>query len=329
MRALRKETHLDISITEYDSDEADEADVDSDPETPLDRDFSMKCAHSVCAVSTTDHIPVLTHRENLKPKSQLQIEWQRHESRECDAMNTWRDARWIELEDHYEALVEDRLSKTFALFTLPNICDGTKFWTNLVNTDEGRIPIDRKRFLNSPFTAQFDNSVRHYLKAIKAAFSALVPAPDESRNCYIPLPKGHTTAPHKLRRPTALFVCSTHSGMKPCSWEAIHAHWREEHAHETIWRWGADAEELDIVGSGLTEKLQLWEDGLQLARAVLGALKLYEDTDVRWLDGLVTSGRLCCKCEGTLPPEARDWVHLVSVGQKSLSSEVALTRSVW
>ncbi len=228
------------------------------------------------------------------PKSldNLYEEYRWHEDRDGISYDALLQARYKELEDCYDELVETCLeAEGYDLRTLPPTYNAARTWTMLSWKDGARSEIDFDTFLI--YTGGLDEGFKTYRVDMQRALASQVDWPA----C-----NGRWDHPDVLAQPAALFICRG-CHRPPLPWPDINKHWCDEHSRKSIWI-------SRIYGK---VRISWWFQGADIASQILLAAGLDCDTKLASLNELVGTGRLLCACgDPYLKRTARTWATLVS-----------------
>ncbi|RDX45733.1 hypothetical protein OH76DRAFT_930288 [Lentinus brumalis] len=166
-----------------------------------------------CQMDPKDLAPEVVKRPFPKSLDNLYEEYRWHEDRDGISYDALLQARYKELEDCYDELVETCLeAEGYDLRTLPPTYNAARTWTMLSWKDGARSEIDFDTFLI--YTGGLDEGFKTYRVDMQRALASQVDWPA----C-----NGRWDHPDVLAQPAALFICRE-CHRPPLPWPDINKH---------------------------------------------------------------------------------------------------------
>ncbi|RDX45707.1 hypothetical protein OH76DRAFT_1407691 [Lentinus brumalis] len=272
---LRSNKHLELPSIDLD-------DLDSDDDD------------NYCEVQECDLAPEVLRSSCGKSREQTVQEAIAREDRMEVVHETLLQARYREIEDCYQRLVEMRLQDYCDPKILPNRYDGARLWGHLAYRDSSRRTITQDNFLEEADDTYAD-AISSYREAMKRALASLIPQPQDDKDCTRMLGRCWSLG-SVLLLPEALFSC-IECGKSAIPWPDINDHWRTAHPNKSIW-FDKDGEKLNV---------RWWRRGASTAFKILRAADLEQARNTYVLNVWISSGKLLCICSD---PSLRQPPHL-------------------
>lgn len=310
MSLVRSKKHLELPSANFDGFESDD---DDDYCEVLGCDLAPEGTYPQLGMTSSPFMiaGIVLLSSCAKSRSQTVAEAIAREDRMEVVYDIWERARYKELEDCYERLVEERLLAIHDPQTLPNRYDGARIWRNLAWRNSSRRLVDYDVFLED-VEDTYENDIYNYKRIVRKALAALIPRPKDRRD--VTERQRYKFPGLVLDMPIALFTC-VECGKCGLPWPDINGHWREAHPKKSIWM-DKDSRRLNI---------RWWRRGADTASQLLRAASLEGMRHILQLDMYISSRRLNCNCsDPTLnQPPKLTWPELVSMAVTSRLESVS------
>ncbi|KAM5540087.1 hypothetical protein V8D89_006227 [Ganoderma adspersum] len=228
-----------------------------------------------------------------KSKAQIAKEHGSRAVRESATYNALLETRYGELTEWYELILDDN-DYNIRRNELPTSYDGARLFSALATRNDARASFDHATV--GEYSAGVLTCAHRYLFDVRCALVDLLPPfcgprPVEDRGSFIE---------EMLVHPTALFLCSFSKcrGDSGYQWDQLTDHWRDVHAHESVWRTPGP----QLFGGGVSQnrsrkiRAKFWDKGAELVDRILDVAGLARVTTMNELDDLCLEGRLYCAC---------------------------------